>query len=102
MDNLEQQVNALNDTSTSIVEWVNHVLNTSTSETDMTRLQQMLQTILFDANRNLDTSMQRVLHSVPTLQDELQRVLKEGNTLSECLQEINSSFTKWGAKEFNF
>ena len=90
MDNLEQQVNALNDTSTSIVEWVNHVLNTSTSETDMTRLQQMLQTILFDANRNLDTSMQRVLHSVPTLQDELQRVLKEGNTLSECLQEINS------------
>ena len=79
----------LNNPDLDIVSWVNQVL-TNQTEINVTELQKQLQIVLHDANRNLDTSMQRVLHAVPLLDDELQKILLEGQGLSQCLSEINS------------
>ena len=91
-------VSSLGNEDTDIVEWVVQALAKSSStgnsqdatDNDVAPVQKSLQTFLFESNRTLATSMQRVLQSVPSLENELQHILTEGGILRECLLEINS------------
>ena len=104
---IDALVDQLNDPTTDVVQWVKQALSSSTltpttmstpppsttvatNETNTNQLQKRLQAVLFDANCTLDASMQNILQSIPSLNDELERILQEGHLLNECLNEINS------------
>ena len=98
MTSIQEAVSSLGNEDTDIVEWVVQALAKSSStgnsqdatDNDVAPVQKSLQTFLFESNRTLATSMQRVLQSVPSLENELQHILTEGGILRECLLEINS------------